>query len=77
MRHDIPQIGMTYQILNRDGVYDLKKIAQEYYQQQTYLDESDKWSHDRYLKESSNARAQVKTPSARSFKECSIGSINH
>ena len=77
MRNDIPQIGMTYQVLNRDGIYDLKAIAREYYHQQTYLDESKKWAHDRYLKESSNARAKVKTPSARSFKDCSIWSINH
>ena len=77
MRKDIPQIGMTYQILNRDGVFDIKEIAKEYYAQQSHLDEMEQWTHDRYLKQSSNARAMVRAPSAAEFKSCSIWSINH
>lgn len=77
MREDIPQIGMTYQILNRNGVYDLKQIAREYYEQQECLSNSQSWAHDRYLASSSNARAKVITPSDGSSKDCSIWSINH
>ena len=68
---------MTYQILNRDGVFDIKEIAKEYYAQQSHLDEMEQWTHDRYLKQSSNARAMVGAPSAEEFKNCSIWSINH
>ena len=72
MKKDIPQIGMTYQVLNREGVYNLKEIAEEYYEQQEKLDNSNLWAHDRYLKTSSNSRAEVFTPSNNSFKDCSI-----
>ncbi len=77
MRKDIPQVGMTYNVLRREGVYDLKKIAQEYHDQQQYLDKTNSWSHDRYLGTSSNARAEVFNPSESGSKNCSIWSINH
>lgn len=77
MRNDIPQIGMTYQVLNRDGIFNIKKIAEEYCAQQNHLDEMEQWTHDRYLKQSSNARAMVRAPSADEFKDCSVWSINH
>ena len=77
MRKDIPQIGMTYQVLNRDGVFNIREIAKEYYAQQTHLDEMEQWTHDRYLKQSSHARALVRSPSANEFKDCSVWSINH
>lgn len=68
---------MTYQILNRDGVFNIREIAKEYYAQQTHLDEIEQWTHDRYLKQSSHARAMVRAPSADEFKDCSVWSINH
>ena len=77
MRETIPKIGMTYQTLNREGVYDLKTIAREYREQQEHLINSKLWAHDRYLETSSNARARVVTPDSASFKDCSIWSINH
>ncbi len=77
MRNDISQIGMTYQTLNKDGVYDLKRIAREYYEQQEHLARSKQWAHDRYLETSSNARGKVITPSDNAVKDCSICSINH
>ena len=77
MRATIPQIGMTYQTLNREGVCDLKKIAREYREQQEHLIKSKLWAHDRYLETSSNARARVITPSYASSKDCSIWSVNH
>jgi glycine C-acetyltransferase len=77
MRKDIPQIGMTYQILNKDGIYDLRAIAKEFYEQKTHLDKLGQWTHDRYLKQSSHARAKVRTESSPNFKACSIWSINH
>ena len=77
MRKDIPQIGMTYQILNREGIYDLKEIAKEYHVQQEGLNDSNLWAHDRYLRKSSNARSEVLLPSDTSSKDCSVWSINH
>ena len=77
MRNDIPQIGMTYQILNKEGVSDLKLIAKEYRLQQEYLAKSALWGNDRYLEGSSDSRANVITPSTRASRECSIWSINH
>lgn len=77
MRKDILQIGMTYQVLNRDGIFNIKEIAEEYYTQQTYLDEMGQWTHDRFLKQSSHARAMVRAPSVDEFKDCSVWSINH
>ena len=68
---------MTYQVLNRDGIFNIKKIAEEYCAQQNHLDEMEQWTHDRYLKQSSNARAMVRAPSADEFKDCSVWSINH
>ena len=50
MRKDIPQIGMTYQILNNNGIYDLRAIAKEFYEQKKHLDKLGQWTHDRYLK---------------------------
>ena len=77
MRKDIPQIGMTYQILNKDGIYDLRAIAKEFHEQQTHLDKLGQWTHDRYLTQSSHARAKVRSESSPFFKECSVWSINH
>ena len=77
MRKDIPQIGMTYQILNKDGIYDLRAIAKEFYEQKTHLDKLGQWTHDRYLKQSSHARGKVRTESSPYFKDCSVWSINH
>ena len=77
MRNDIPQIGMTYQIMNREGIYDLKEIAQEYHAQQQYLASQQQWGYDRYLKNSSNASAEVCTPFSQQTQQCSIWSINH
>lgn len=77
MRQDIPQIGMTYQIMNRDGIYDLKEIAKEYQAQQQYLASQQQWGYDRYLKNSSDANAEVCTPTAQESKQCSVWSINH
>ena len=77
MRKDIPQIGMTYQILNNDGIYDLRAIAKEFYEQKKHLDKLGQWTHDRYLKQSSHARAKVRTESSPNSKACSIWSINH
>lgn len=68
---------MTYQVLNRDGIFNIKEIAGEYYAQQAHLDEMGQWTHDRYLKQSSHARAMVRAPSADEFKDCSVWSINH
>jgi len=68
---------MTYQVLNRDGVFNIREIAEEYFAQQSHLDKLGQWTHDRYLKESSHARALVRAPSADKFKNCSIWSINH
>ena len=76
-RDDIAQIGMTYGVLSREGVYDLKTIAKEYYDQQSELDKQKKWSHDRYLKHSSNAVGQVSSPNDSDFRDCSVWSINH
>lgn len=77
MRRDIHQIGMTYKALTRSGIHDIKAIATEYYEQQRHLDRQQRWSHDRYLKESSDARAEVRSLSDMEFKDCSIWSINH
>ena len=77
MRKDIPQIGMTYQILNKNGIYDLRAIAKEFHEQKTHLDQLGQWTHDRYLKQSSHARAKVRTETSSNFKECSVWSINH
>ncbi len=77
MRKDIPQIAMTYQILNEDGISDLKKIAKEFSQQQEYLSKSALWGYDRYLEHSSDSRAKVITPSTGISRECSIWSTNH
>ena len=76
MRKNIPQIGMTYQALAKEGIYDLKAIAKEYYEQQNYLAEHNRWAHDRYLKYSSNTNAEVFTSTTNS-KHCSVWSINH
>jgi len=77
MRRDIHQVGMTYKVLTSNGIHDIRMIATEYYEQQRHLDRQQRWSHDRYLKESSGARAEVRTPTAIEFKDCSIWSINH
>jgi len=77
MREDIPQIGMTYKILNRDGIYDLREIAKEYHAQQKNLENRHEWGYDRFLKNSSDARAEVFTPFTEESKLCSIWSINH
>jgi len=77
MRRDIPQVGMTYNVLSREGIYDLKKIAKEYHDQQTYLDDANLCSYNRYLKNSSDARAEVFTSSNPNPTNCSIWSINH
>jgi 7-keto-8-aminopelargonate synthetase-like enzyme len=77
MRKDIPQVGMTYHVLNREGIYNLKEIAREYYDQQNHLDDQNSWSHDRYLQNSSDARAEVSTPSKIGSTNCSVWSINH
>lgn len=76
MRQNIPQIGMTYQSLNREGVYNLKEIASEYHAQQQHLISQLQWTHDHYLKTSSDANAEVCTSSQES-RQCSIWSINH
>ena len=68
---------MTYQILNKDGIYDLRAIAKEFHEQQTHLDKLGQWTHDRYLTQSSHARAKVRSESSPFFKECSVWSINH
>ncbi len=47
MKKEIPQIGMTYQVLNKEGIHDLKEIAKEYYEQQTHLANAKQWLHDR------------------------------
>jgi 7-keto-8-aminopelargonate synthetase-like enzyme len=77
MRQDIPQIAMTYQIMNRDGIYDLKEIAAEYQAQQQHLASRQQWGYDRYLKNSSDANAEVCTPSSQESRQCSVWSINH
>ncbi len=77
MRQDIPQIGMTYQVLNQHGISDLTEIAREYYAQQQHLTKSKQWAHDRYLKDSSDATAEVCTPFSHESKQCSVWSINH
>lgn len=77
MRHDIPQIGMTYQILNQQGISDLTEIAKEYYAQQQHLTKLRQWSHDRYLKDSSDATAEICIPLSHESKQCSVWSINH
>ena len=68
---------MTYQLLNKEGVYNLKEIAEEYHKQQEHLAKSKLWGNDRYLENSSDSTAKVITPYDSSFKECSIWSINH
>ena len=77
MRKNISQIGMTYQFLNKEGVFDLKNIAQEYRLQQEDLTKSELWGNDRYLEKSSDSRGNVITPSTGTSQECSIWSINH
>lgn len=77
MRDDIPQVGMTYNIMSRDGIYDLKDIAKEYHDQQQNLEKSNLCSYNRYLKNSSDARAQVCSSSDCMPNNCSIWSINH
>ena len=72
MRETIPKIGMTYQTLNREGVYDLNKITGEYTEQQEHLLKSKQWSYNRYLETSNNARATVITSNRTSSKDCSI-----
>ena len=77
MRETIPQIGMTYQNLNSEGVYDLKTIAREWYENQVYLEKIKQWRADCYLEKSSNSRSKVVTPSDNSTNDCSIWSVNH
>jgi len=77
MRRDIPQVGMTYNAMNREGIYDLKEIAKEYHSQQQYLENSNLCSFNRYLKNSSDARAEVFTSSNPNSINCSVWSINH
>ena len=77
MKEDIPQIGMTYQILKEKGIKDLRTIAKEYHNQQGQLAESSLWAHDRFLEFSSDGSANVITPSDGSSKICTVWSINH
>lgn len=77
MKRQIPQLAMTYRVLNGEGVYDLKEIAKEYHAQQTYLNDNGLWYYDRHLKTSSNSRGGVSLPSKGSYRDCSIWSINH
>ncbi|MCS5663116.1 MAG: aminotransferase class I/II-fold pyridoxal phosphate-dependent enzyme [Flavobacteriales bacterium] len=77
MREDIPQIGMMYHVLNSEGIYDLKKIAREWYEQQVSLEKLKQWRADCYLERSSNSRSKVVNPSDGSSNDCSVWSVNH
>ncbi len=77
MKYDIPQIGMTRQILNSNNVFNINEIANEYYRQQQLQTDVGEWSYDRYQHDGSSGNSVVCSPGSSDSKHCSIWSVNH